>query len=102
MKYFNAFIGAVPSDPLTNFRRFARDFTFDYASAVVEGTVLSSFFCVVFPTSMVFSGFTPSSFLPMKPVEKETRNYLGVCSLNGCLSSNQLLIAFMTFSSANL
>ena len=43
-----------------------------------------------------------STNLLMKPVEKETRNSLGVCSLDSCMSSNQLLIAYMVFSSANL
>ena len=102
LKYFNAFIGAVESDPLTNFWRFVRDFTFNFLSAVVERTFPSSFFCIVFPTSMVSSGFTPSPFLLMKLVEKETKNSLGACSLNGYMSSNQLLIAFMAFSSVNL
>ena len=92
----------MPSGPLTNFRRFVRDFTFDFLSAVAEGTFLLSFFCIILPTSIVFSEFTPSPFLLMKPVEKETRNSLGVYSLNGCMSSNLLLIAFMAFSSANL
>ena len=101
-KYFNAFIGAVPSDSLTNFRRIVRDFSFDFLSAVAEGTFLLSFFCIILPTSIVFSEFTPSPFLLLKSVERETRNSLGVYSLNGCMSSNQLLIAFMAFSFANL
>ena len=102
LKYFNALIGVVPSDPLTNFQWFARDFTFDFLSAAVKGTFPLSFFCIVFHTSIVSSGFTLSPFLLMKRVEKETRSCLGVCSWNGFMSSNQMLIAYMALSCANL